>query len=229
MGLVTVTAGAWERAELQRNHRLGENASANNPGAVALLPGYEFHGDPTAPALPRPEELPHSAANLGGGCPEDVELPKQFRLFCREPVAMEDPARTVLMIGNSHMQHWVPVLEPLAPRTGGACSPSSSMGAPTRRPRNSRTPRRARPGSRAATRCSPPRTRTSCSCRAPSASRTGRRGKTRVRAPVADGTQVVGIRDTPRFHDASAECAALRSLESSECEIVAPMLDTPDP
>ena len=99
MGLVTVTAGAWERAELQRNHRLGENASANNPGAVALLPGYEFHGDPTAPALPRPEELPHSAANLGGGCPEDVELPKQFRQFCREPVATEDPARTVVVIG----------------------------------------------------------------------------------------------------------------------------------
>ncbi|WP_318544557.1 SGNH hydrolase domain-containing protein [Kocuria marina] len=53
--------------------------------------------------------------------------------------------------------------------------------------------------------------------------------ETRVRALVADGIQVVGIRDTPRFHDAPAECAALRGLESPECEIVHPMLDTPDP
>ena len=233
VGLVTGIAGTWERAELQRNQRLGENASANNPGAVALLPGYEFHGDPTAPALPRPEELPHSAADLGGGCPEDVDLPEQFRQFCREPVATEDPARTVVVIGNSHMQHWVPALEPLARANGWrvlayiqhGCS--YTVAAELEDAEACATWFEGSDEMLAA--AGPDLVFVQGTFSEPDGETWKPGLETRVRALVADGIQVVGIRDTPRFHDAPAECAALRGLESPECEIVHPMLDTPDP
>ena len=111
--LVMVPAGLW-RAHDQRHHaHVLENADVNNPGAAVLSPGYVPRGDPGAPALP---ELggPFPEPQLGEQCPEDMGLHPANREWCHVTVPEEGAEATLLVIGNSHVHQWIPAVETLA-------------------------------------------------------------------------------------------------------------------
>ena len=99
-------------AESESGSAADDEREQPNPGAAVLLPGWEGEIDPDAPRRPLPQEL----GRQWGGLPEDcsngelLPLPQSVEL-CRQTEPVDRPARTIVVIGNSHAQQW---LDPLA-------------------------------------------------------------------------------------------------------------------
>ncbi|MCM3687817.1 acyltransferase family protein [Kocuria rosea] len=233
LALVVVPVLAWQQADARRAAQLAASAARNNPGAAVLQPGFQYQGDPDAPTLPLPEDLPKQPASLGDACPADVALAEQYRRFCHESVAQENPERTVLVVGNSHLQHWLPALRPVAEANRWRVLTFIQPGC-------FYTSAEEQPGSE--------------SCRLwfestddmiasvgpglvlvqstftdtrEEALRPGL--EERVRELTGAGIPVVGIRDTPRFPEAPAECAVTNGADDPRCTFTHPMVGTPDP
>ncbi|MEX5275655.1 acyltransferase family protein [Kocuria sp. CPCC 205261] len=114
MGLVLATAGTWSILEGRRTAQLEAQAELNNPGARVLEPGYELRGDPDAPTLPLVENLANYHADLGSKCPSDISIDSSVRKYCTEVLGNDDAEKTVLVLGNSHAQQWIPAIKAYA-------------------------------------------------------------------------------------------------------------------
>lgn len=88
------------------------NSSADNPGAVALVPGFEFQGNPRAPIRPAPAEISEQFAVLGSDCEgrwaSDVP---DIDTACRSYSASSTPSKSIVVMGDSHSQQWMPALQ----------------------------------------------------------------------------------------------------------------------
>ncbi|MGR0158866.1 acyltransferase family protein [Paenarthrobacter nitroguajacolicus] len=87
----------------------------DNPGAMALLPGYVDQAAPNAPVQPAAERVGREWANLSDGCSGDTK--PESRLLqdnCQQNSVGADATKTVLVVGNSHSQQWLAALEVLA-------------------------------------------------------------------------------------------------------------------
>ncbi|MEX5302113.1 acyltransferase family protein [Kocuria sabuli] len=115
LALVALPVLAWQQADARRAARLAEEAARNNPGAAVLQPGFEFRGDPEAPALPLASALRDEWVGLPEPCSGQF-APEQELLeqYCRQTPVVQDPARTVLVVGNSHMEQFMGAVIPLA-------------------------------------------------------------------------------------------------------------------
>ncbi|NDO77725.1 acyltransferase family protein [Kocuria indica] len=233
MGLVVAAAGAWSAVERHRTQQLTWNATENNPGAVSLLPGFQFAGDPEAPTLPLPEDLSRSAAELGGACPEDIQLPEQFRQFCHETRAAENPAETVLVTGNSHAQHWLPAITALAEannwRVVNYIQPGCYYTVAEEQP-PFETCDRWFEGTQPMVDAVHPGLMFVQGTFTNVDGEFWKAGlETRVRDLVSQGIDVVGIRDVPRFSQPPSECAVENGEDAPQCVGTHPMLGTEDP
>ena len=233
LGLVALPLGAWHVLDERRDARIAAAQDVNNPGAAVLMPGFRFQGDPTAPTLPLPEDLPAGASPVGEPCPEDVALGDAYREFCHETVAQADPAKTVLVTGNSHMQHWLPALKPLAEANGWrlvvylmpGCYYTTAEEQPA-----SETCRRWFEGTDDVLEAVDPDLMFLQGTFTSSSGEFWKPGlEERVRELDARGVQVVGVRDVPRFGTEPGECAIEHGADAPECVYTHPMLGTPDP
>ncbi|THE18589.1 acyltransferase [Kocuria rosea] len=115
LALVAVPVLAWQQADARREAVLAEDAARNNPGAAVLDPGFEFRGDPDAPALPLASALGDEWVGLPEPC-SGAFAPEQEVLeqYCRQTPALPDPERTIAVVGNSHMEQFMGAVIPLA-------------------------------------------------------------------------------------------------------------------
>ena len=108
-------------------------APKNNPGALALTPGFVDQADANAVLLPTPQTLPQDWASLPNSCsgdlqPQDPVLQKD----CFQNNQSDTGAKKVLVIGDSHAQQWLGSIAPLSDEKGwrlyamlkGACKPN---------------------------------------------------------------------------------------------------------
>ncbi|WP_285728168.1 acyltransferase family protein [Psychromicrobium xiongbiense] len=100
----------WQGVVRAEIDRAAQNSSDDNPGAVALLPGFTFQGDPSAPRLPLPADLPEQFASLPDPCTGDWAT-TDVRMHCSEYTPEGTITRTVLVIGDSHAEQWLPALQ----------------------------------------------------------------------------------------------------------------------
>ncbi|PWF86616.1 acyltransferase family protein [Kocuria rosea] len=233
LALVTAPVLAWQQLEDRRAERIQAEAVRNNPGAAVLEPGFEFRGDPDAPTLPLPEDLPRQPASLGEACPEDLDLPEELLRFCHESVAQEAPERTVLVLGNSHLQHWLPALRPLAEaerwRVLTWIQPGCFYAAAEDQP-GSESCRAWFEGAEQMIGTADPDLVVVQSTFTDLEGEVLRPGlEQRIRELTDRGIPVVGIRDTPRFPEAPAECAVANGEDDPRCTFAHPMVGTPDP
>ncbi|WP_081710134.1 acyltransferase family protein [Arthrobacter sp. 35W] len=88
---------------------------ADNPGAAALQPGYEGVPSSTARVIPAPTQLKNEFATIDGDCTgalvPDSEVLAQV---CHANQPAGDPAKTIVVLGDSHSQQWLPVWDTLA-------------------------------------------------------------------------------------------------------------------
>jgi peptidoglycan/LPS O-acetylase OafA/YrhL len=110
-------------------------AARNNPGAQALLPDFVNHADADAGLLPAPERLGLDWASLPQPCSGDLK-PQDPLLqgVCGQNGQTEDGAKTVLVLGDSHAEQWLPSITPVSDAKGwrlyamlkGGCKPSTT-------------------------------------------------------------------------------------------------------
>ncbi|GAA1766060.1 acyltransferase family protein [Kocuria aegyptia] len=233
LALVAAPVLAWQHVEDRRAGRIQAEAARNNPGAAALEPGFAYRGDPDAPTLPLPEDLPRQPASLGEACPEDLALPEELRRFCHESVSHEAPERTLLVLGNSHLQHWLPALRPLAQderwRVLTWIQPGCFYAAAEDQP-GSESCRAWFEGAERMIGTTDPDLVVVQSTFTDTEGEFLRPGlEQRVRELTGRGMPVVGIRDTPRFPEAPAGCAVANGADDPRCTFTHPMVGTPDP
>lgn len=90
-------------------------AAFDNPGAQALLPGYVNQVGENAMTLPTAEQLPSDWAHLTESCSGDTK-PESSLLQenCQQNNVGDDATKTVLVVGNSHSQQWLEAVGVLA-------------------------------------------------------------------------------------------------------------------
>ncbi|WP_144671171.1 acyltransferase family protein [Arthrobacter sp. U41] len=94
-------------------------AERNNPGALALLPGFVSRADSDTALLPIPALLPNDWATLGGPCSDDLEpVNVTLRRSCGQNEAPADAAKTVLVLGDSHAQQWLAAVDAVGKQNG---------------------------------------------------------------------------------------------------------------
>lgn len=142
--VIAITAGltvaAVPLAGLQinlyfENQAVLAKAAQNNPGAPALLPGFVDQAEADAVLLPAPENLGKDWASLPHPCKGTLEPQDSgLRDACFENGQTDPGARTVLVLGDSHAEQWLPAMTPVSKEKGwrlyamlmGGCKPSTT-------------------------------------------------------------------------------------------------------
>ncbi len=194
-------------------------ARTAHPGAAALAPGA-----PTPPAdtdpLPDVAALRKEFASLPGRCGGSWR-PSDPVLVCGEQVPDGPVGRTVVVVGDSHAEQWLPSLQPLAQRHGwrlvsllkGGCS----FGEPGSRTGSCDAFNRAALAYLLERRPDAVVTVATAAHRTTAAERLVDGYPGVVRSLTAQGLVVVGLRDNPRFTSGPVACALERGVEAPEC------------
>jgi peptidoglycan/LPS O-acetylase OafA/YrhL len=83
-------------------------AHRNNPGALALLPGFVDRSDPDAAMLPTAEQLPKDWASLSGPCTGELQpAEEKLQAVCGQNEVPANSSKTVLVLGDSHAEQWL--------------------------------------------------------------------------------------------------------------------------
>lgn len=230
--LVVVPVIFWIQAEAVRAQRLADESWVNNPGAVALERGFRYQGNPDAPVLPLAEDLPTNDAWIGESCPDDIGLDTAYAEACHEVVPNASPEKTVLLIGNSHTQHWLPALEPMAEANNWRVIIYSQLGCyytvEEEQPAES-CKGWLRGADQAVDVIDPDLMFVQGSFTSINDEQMKPGFEQRMRQLDARGILVLGIRDVPRFPEPLADCAIEKGPDQPECYRSHAMLGTPDP
>ncbi|BCT76989.1 acyltransferase [Sinomonas cyclohexanicum] len=220
VGLVPIAAvqGAVTTKATQAEARAG----IDNPGAEALDPGYAGQASPTASLLPVAQNVPNDWYALPGKCSADLKVPASLTSICAMNTVSADASKTIVVVGDSHAEQWMSALEPVASAKGyrvvsllvGGCvyAPTVSSGNATCDAFNRATA--------AYLAANPPGTVFMVGTVAvPSSSaETLTPGlEATVDSLTAKGTNVVAVRDNPRFTFNMADCVARNGAAASQC------------
>ncbi|MFB0833879.1 acyltransferase family protein [Arthrobacter halodurans] len=241
VGLVAAPLSGWQARVAAYEEAAQAQAPGDNPGAHALRPGFEFDGDPAAVVRPLTSRVSDEWANYGGDCTGDYALTDPRMEFCQMGGDPATATKTVVVLGDSHGQHWTPALAVAAERNGWAWvlvnRPACRFGA-----ESAEREAECNDFNEAATRyvldAKPDAVLTVASLTAHHGGPDGTAPADHERVvpgylagirPFLDaGLQVVGMRDTPRFDRNIVECVDLRGPEDAECtrpvdEVMAPV------
>ncbi|MBF4993666.1 acyltransferase [Arthrobacter gandavensis] len=111
--LIALPVAGWQVNLRIQAGTLAEGADRNNPGALAMLPGYVNTADDDAPVLPRPEMASKEWPDLPEGCTDT----RRMEVVCDLDLASEDAPR-VVVAGSSHAQMWLSAVRPMAEERG---------------------------------------------------------------------------------------------------------------
>lgn len=108
--IVVVPLGGWQAAEGARSALVG---AESNPGARVLLPAGAVPASADAPTVPSGAGLGEEWVNLDGGCTgEYLARVADLREFCNERRA-QTPSGRALVIGDSHAKQWMGAFVPI--------------------------------------------------------------------------------------------------------------------
>lgn len=115
IGLVSAVTLAWSGVAGYQARKIEAAAAANNPGARALDPGFDFRGDPDAPTIPLASDLKNQWVGLPDECSGRFATSDPVTEgMCRQNGEVADPAKTVVVVGNSHMEQFMGAVIPVA-------------------------------------------------------------------------------------------------------------------
>ncbi|MBG6085474.1 acyltransferase family protein [Zhihengliuella flava] len=229
MAAVLLPLNGWQEKVEAFEEAAAAQSPQDNPGAAALADGYVPSIDPAAATLPLSTTLDQEWASVGGTCDDERRPADEAIRFCRQ---YGDPAtaeKTIVLLGDSHAQHWSTALHPAAEQNNWAWilihEPACRYGTPgperTESCNNFLTAAQSyvleqQPdavftvASKTATHPTDELT--------PGDQERVADGYVEAVTPFTDaGIQVVGLRDTPRYSYSVPECVDVRGGE--ECSL----------
>lgn len=218
-----VPLSGWTYVLEEENRILLSEAQRNNPGSKALLPGYVDKADADAGILPTADRLPKDWASLGHSCsgelaPEAGPLEKA----CGQTAGPPKPDKKILILGNSHAEQWMAALMPVAEKNNWLLYSMLKGGCVY-----------APPGSGLSAECEtfnaevdeyikahkPDAIVTVATAASPASpqERLSPGFEQLARNFTAEGIDVVGIRDNPRFRANMPECVIAKGADDPAC------------
>ncbi|MDN5699788.1 MAG: acyltransferase [Kocuria sp.] len=115
LALVSAVVLTWTGVDSYRTAQLEAEAERNNPGAMSLMGDYQPDADPEAPTLPLASDLGNQWVGLPEECTGIFEADNAtVQDFCRQTEDVQDPTKTVVVVGNSHMEQYMGAVIPIA-------------------------------------------------------------------------------------------------------------------
>ncbi len=118
LGLIPIAS--WNKAIATTTLQAQANRGLNNEGAKTLEAGFVYEGEENPTVIPV-RTSGKDWADRGPLCVEtnpDWDLDEAQARDCHHTVVNDQPSKTVVAVGNSHMQMWAPVLRQLAEDQG---------------------------------------------------------------------------------------------------------------
>ena len=232
------------------------DAIAQHPGARVLDPAFRPHIQPTEPAIPAIADIPYQWGLAGPACPSSWDLPTRAQQQCQVltdpgldaagaggsgagsvadlPLQADAGKTRVLLVGNSHVQHWSTAIREIGRQRGWQVLliyEQNCYLAPAEDPIND------------VKKCAQfwPDVLESIDPLAPDlvitiGTKSEDDGETvltggmeMLAQQVKPGRTVIAMRDTPRFEVGLTQCEADRKPDDPPCEAGHPILDTPNP
>ncbi|MHA7281525.1 acyltransferase family protein [Arthrobacter sp. TMS2-4] len=226
LALVAVPLSGWEYRVQAQEAAAQQQTRADNPGAAALRPGFEYRGAEDALVMPLTSSLGAEWAAVDGPCAEALMPSDPLLSSCVQTGDEATAERTVLVLGDSHSQMWMTALGAMAETNDWL---AVSLHRPSCRlvdARGSVDPacQAFNDAARAYALDLDPDavltvgTRTDWSSPAEEVPLGFEAGIT----PLLDaGIPVVALRDTPRFEEDMAECTARHAADPAVCAVPA--------
>ncbi|WP_307083828.1 acyltransferase family protein [Arthrobacter agilis] len=105
LGLVAAPLAGWQQNLQAQAARAAAQTSADNPGAVSLLPGYRNEISEDAVTLPELSSIKGDFPRLEACDATATGIPADLADSCTQRLAEGEPSRTIVVVGNSHAQH----------------------------------------------------------------------------------------------------------------------------
>ncbi|GAB3652710.1 acyltransferase family protein [Zhihengliuella somnathii] len=120
MAAVLLPLNGWQEKVEAYEEAAAAQAPQDNPGAAALADGYVPSIDPAAAVLPLSTTLDQEWASVGGACAEGYQPQDESIRFCRQHGDPATAEKTIILVGDSHAQHWTTALQPAAEKNDWA-------------------------------------------------------------------------------------------------------------
>ncbi|MDO5617321.1 acyltransferase family protein [Kocuria sp.] len=234
MAVGITPAVAWQQSIDRQLATVAVGPNVNNPGAYIFQPGYQDTGNPNAVTIPLPAQLDWQTPQRGPQCPQEWDIPESAQVECTDATpAITDPDRTVLLVGNSHTEHWLDTLRPVAEANNWRIVTYIGLGCFITSPED-----------QAFDNCKPwlegvdpiieavdPDLIVTQSTFTNVDVEYERAGfRERMQRYTDEGRQILGIRDIPRFDEPLVDCALTApDINDPECFRTHSMLGTEDP
>ena len=117
LALVSAAVLSWTGVDAYRTAKIQAEAERNNPGAIALMPDHQPDGepDPDAPTVPLASDLGNQWVGLPEECAGVFEADNPVvQDFCRQAPEVDNATKTVVVVGNSHMEQYMGAVIPMA-------------------------------------------------------------------------------------------------------------------
>jgi peptidoglycan/LPS O-acetylase OafA/YrhL len=97
------------------NAAVAAQPAQDNPGAAALQPGFVSTASPDAKPIPAPAQLKNEFATIDGDCTGKLAPSSPvLAQICHANKPTGTPAKTIVVLGDSHSQQWLPDWDTLA-------------------------------------------------------------------------------------------------------------------
>ncbi|WP_298128831.1 acyltransferase family protein [Micropruina sp.] len=246
-----------DRAEQQAQAEQARlHAIAEHPGARVLDPAFRSQSQPTEPPIPTIADIPYQWGLAGPACPTSWRLPTKAQQQCQVltdpglddagaggagaasasalPLQAAEGVTRVLLVGNSHMQHWSTAIREIGRQEGWQVLliyEQNCYLAPAGDPINE------------VEKCAdfwpdvldsiepldPDLVITVATKSEDDGETTLTSGLELLEEHVKPERTVIAMRDTPRFEVGLTQCEANRQPDDPPCESGHPILDTPNP
>lgn len=104
----------WQSSVRSQEAAAGRQSIVDNPGALALDPRFEFAGSTEALIKPSSTGMGAEWARTDGACEPSYQPADPLLEGCLRVGSAEGAARTVVVLGDSHAQQWLSALGPVA-------------------------------------------------------------------------------------------------------------------
>ncbi|MDD7934642.1 acyltransferase family protein [Actinomycetospora straminea] len=234
---VLVLVLAWHAVTTVRAEPSGAVGDADHPGALARAPGFVDRGSPDAEPIPPAVSAYEDWVryrDAGTGC---AGVPGLAALeLCTYVPAPDPAARTIVVVGDSHMQQFLPAVAPVAHERGWRVQTLIRPGCPLS------TTAESNPGEADCITWNQEALGALASLRpalvVAQATHDVRQGRTERTPPgmveawnrlASAGVPVLGVRDNPRFGYAPPSCVDTYGRGAPECDVPRSDLYPADP
>lgn len=230
IAVVMVPLSGWEYQVSAEERRAAAQEPYDNPGAEVLLPGFTDEANPNAVMIPLTSKLDEQWSNFGDDCVGEW-APQDERIEHCQQGGDPDANKTIMVVGDSHAQHWSGAVDVMATKQGWRwvllTRPSCRFGGPSET-RGEDCEAFNTAASEYVLKRSPDALITLGSFSMLGEDEDGRTAAEQehivpayeegVRSFLDAGIPVVALRDTPRFVNPPPECVDRHGAEASECQ-----------